>query len=576
MSTAVSAEPAGATTASGGRRWASWVVIGAPVLLLAQRAWDWRWMSDDGFIHLRVVRQLVSGNGMGFNAGERVEASTSPLWVLLLGAADLLTPVRLEWLAVLGGIALTLAGVVLAALASRRLVGAAGRDEMVFPVGLAVVVAIPAMWTYASSGLEGGLVTAWLGAAIYAMARWCSGDAGLPAATALFLGLGPLIRPDLAIFAGILLVVAVIATWHTSTWTDRLRVVALVAAIPLVYQVFRMGYYGVLVPNTAIAKEASRSWWSSGWDYLRLTADPYWLWIPAVVLALGAYLPLVRTLRHDGRRRELLVASAFAVGGVVHLGYVLRVGGDFMPSRLLLPGIFAICAPVAVLPVRRRFAAAALVLPWAVVCFVWLREYSDTHQLFRRHVEVEDFDEFGGRLIGRGWFDGEGLYYRSTELPAEPSGGMEAAVAEYGIGLPSYALGPDVYVIDMLGLADPVTAHFELERRGLIPGHEKPQPLPWMVARFADPSADLDEEDIPEIEQNIGIVALDQSPQGTFADRVTAARLALRCRRLEELQASYTEDLTPGRIVENLVESVSNTRLRYPAEPAEAQAELCG
>jgi arabinofuranosyltransferase len=545
------------------------------MLFLAQRAWDWRWMSDDGFIHLRVVRQLVSGNGLVFNAGERVEASTSPLWVLLLGTADLLTPVRLEWLAVLGGIVLTLVGVVLAALASRRLVGATGRDEVVFPVGLAVVVAIPAMWTFTSSGLEGGLVTAWLGVAIYAMARWCTGDAGLSATTALFLGLGPLIRPDLAIFAGVLLAVVLAATWRTSTWTDRLRVVALVAAVPVAYQVFRMGYYGVLVPNTAIAKEASRSWWSNGWDYLRMTADPYWLWVPAVVLALGAYLPLVRTLRQDGRRRELLVASAFAVSGLVHLGYVLRVGGDFMPSRLLLPGIFAVCAPVAVLPVRRRFAAAALVLPWAVVCIVSLREYSDTHQLFRRQVEVEDFDQFGGRLIGRGWFDGVGLYYRSTELPADPSGGREAAVAEYGIGLPSYAFGPDVYIIDMLGLADPVTAHFELERRGLIPGHEKPQPLPWMVARFADPPTALDQEDIPPIERNIGIVALDRRPRGSFAERVAAARMALSCRELEELRASYTGDLTPGRVLENLVESVSNTRLRYPAEPADAQAELC-
>jgi len=352
--------------------------------------------------------------------------------------------------------------------------------------------------------------------------------------------------------------------------------VALVAALPLAYQIFRMGYYGVLVPNTAIAKEASRSWWSSGWDYLRMTADPYWLWVPGLVLAVGAYLPLLRTLRRSRHRRALLVVAAFGVGGLLHLAYVMRVGGDFMPSRLLLPGIFAVCAPVSVLPVRRRYAAAALVLPWAVICLVSLREYSDSNQLFRRKVEVEDFDLFGGQLIGRGWFDGDGLYFKFTELPAEPSGGREAAVAEYGIGLPGYALGPDVYVIDMLGLADPVTAHFELEERGLIPGHEKPQPLPWMVARYAQPSADLAEEDIPQLELNIGIVALDQAPQGSFEQRVAAARRTLPCGQLEELRESYTGRLTAGRFFENLVESASNTQLRIPAEPADAEARLCG
>ena len=40
-----------------------------------------------------------------------VEAATGPLWTWLLAAADWLTPIRLEWIAVLGGILLTVLGV---------------------------------------------------------------------------------------------------------------------------------------------------------------------------------------------------------------------------------------------------------------------------------------------------------------------------------------------------------------------------------------------------------------------------------------------------------------------------------
>ena len=45
-------------------------------------------VGDDGFINLRVVSQIKAGNGPVFNAGERVEAATSPeaslAWALTL------------------------------------------------------------------------------------------------------------------------------------------------------------------------------------------------------------------------------------------------------------------------------------------------------------------------------------------------------------------------------------------------------------------------------------------------------------------------------------------------------------
>jgi arabinofuranosyltransferase len=40
--------------------------------------------SDDALINIRVVRQLLAGNGPVFNIGERVEVGTSPLWIYLV------------------------------------------------------------------------------------------------------------------------------------------------------------------------------------------------------------------------------------------------------------------------------------------------------------------------------------------------------------------------------------------------------------------------------------------------------------------------------------------------------------
>ena len=75
-----------------------------------------RWNSDDAFINFRVVDQILAGNGPVFNAGERVEAATSTLWLALLTFGALL-PGDIEWFAVLAGLAGTVAGVALAGMA---------------------------------------------------------------------------------------------------------------------------------------------------------------------------------------------------------------------------------------------------------------------------------------------------------------------------------------------------------------------------------------------------------------------------------------------------------------------------
>ena len=76
-------------------------------------------------------------------------------------------------------------------------------------------------------------------------------------------------------------------------------------ALPVAYQVFRMGYYASLVANTAYAKQATAVHWSRGWRYLREFVDDYILWLPLVaiaVLTLGRYLRAARTPPPDASR----------------------------------------------------------------------------------------------------------------------------------------------------------------------------------------------------------------------------------------------------------------------------------
>jgi len=565
------------------------VAVWLPVVCFAVLAWHHRWVSDDGFINLRIVWNVLHGDGPVFNAGERVEAGTSPLWIAILVVARvLLWFLDPAWTAVLAGIALTLAGIAFAAAGARRWWASIGRDAPL-PLGALLLVALPPMWDFASSGLETGLSFAWIGACWWAVARRLDPHRNLDRDGAIattsveisgwaagLIGLGPLIRPDFVVFS-VAFAVALVATSRLSRRAN-LRALGLGLAAPLLYQVFRMGYYGLLVPNTALAKEAGRSLWSRGWTYLDVYVGSTLLLIP---LGLLAVLILLEAPTAGPARRHAIVAAAPVVAALINGIYVVKVGGDFMYARLFLPATFALVCPVAAfpLPSRRRLVAWAgvgalattLVLiggfrRWDPVDItddpttaavdgdlsvdgianerlVWMLLAGDerpvTYDDYATYVEsgLVQLGELPreGQLVDLG---GSGRYARS-DRPLLVGG---------SIGLVGYKfLG--THVIDQLSLAEPLGAHMEAGPPSR-PGHEKILGWEWLVARFAQPSVDE-----PVVDD---------------------ARAALACGDLVDLVDAVDAPLTPGRFLRNVVGSVSRTQLRVPPIPAEARLELCG
>src|SRR5262249_797760 len=114
------------------------------------------WICDDAYITFRSADQLVHGNGPVFNAGERVQVFTHPLWMLAFAAANWLLG-GTYWLAIVLGIGLSLAGAWLLAwrLAPTPAAGA---------LALAALVSSVAFCDYATSGLENPLSFVLLGA----------------------------------------------------------------------------------------------------------------------------------------------------------------------------------------------------------------------------------------------------------------------------------------------------------------------------------------------------------------------------------------------------------------------------
>jgi arabinofuranosyltransferase len=553
------------------RRW--WVVIGA-LVVLAIGAWLYRFMIDDAWIYLRVVRQIQAGHGPVFNAGERVEATTSPLWLWVLVLADAVTPFPLEWIAVVLGIALTIAGFAAAARGSSLITVPEGSGALIVPVGVLVLAVLAPVWLNSSTGLENGLVIAWLGASFLLLARWAKGGGTLSSSAAVLLGLGPLIRPEMTLTSFVFIGLILAFEWKHRDWVRKLVFLATALAIPILYELFRMGYYAELEPNTAITKEASKSYWSSGWSYFLHSTSPYWLWIPAIVLAFAVYLPLVRRLSAAHENRALGITAAFVGCGLLLTLFVVRVGGDFEQFRLLFPGFFMLVAPVAVAPWNRLHAAVLLLVPWAVLAlFVWRSPAATPQSLgvSRNAVRLNDFVyATGGKQLT--WFDGKSAYFVTTRLPADPAPGKSPSVALWGIGAMGYRLGTNVYILDGLGLADPVGSHVKPPHRGRV-AHEKPIPSPWIVARLTAPGSDVPQLLVPGPP---GFVNPIDDPRGEpFAQRVADARTALSCGDLHRIFEATTGSLTPGRFVTNMVHSFSFSRFRFPPEPRDAVRSVC-
>jgi arabinofuranosyltransferase len=356
-----------------------WLSVLVAAGLFSYGAWQRRWIADDGLIVLRTVRNLLAGNGPVFNKGERIESNTSTLWTYLNYLGALIGgPTQLEFVTLWLALVLSVAGVVFLMLGAGRLYAPSlhGRRALLLPAGVLVYIAVPPARDFATSGLENGLVLAYLGLLWWMMVCWSQvlrsfqDNGQRNAASPLFdgslafvAGLSVLVRPELALIGGLALVMMLIAA---RGWPRRGLIIVAGGLLPVAYQIFRMGYYGLLFPQTALAKDATSDKWAQGWVYLTNFDEPYLLWLPALLLGVLALILGTTRSRPWWIRREApygysrlarMVQSPPAVvlfivfSGLLQGFYWIRQGGDFMHGRVLLTPMFCLLAPVAVIPV---------------------------------------------------------------------------------------------------------------------------------------------------------------------------------------------------------------------------------
>lgn len=451
--------------------------------ILAARLW---WMCDDAFITFRYADNLVRGLGLVFNAGERVEGYTNLLWTLWTALGLRLGAAAETWAGV-WGIACFAATLALLAHRGWAIAGSGARSgghsgatgrRVAWPLPAAAALgAVHHEWAvFATSGLETAAFTllAFAGYLLVcppnAGARHDGGDAGaLPGVRRLalagaVLALASLTRPDGVLFA------VVCGAWLLAA-RDRRGALALSAGFAVLWLPVTIGrvlYYGDLFPNTYYAKSATLAWWSQGAYYAWIYAERYW----PLVLAL----PCAVWVRP---RRPVVLELALAA---VYTIYVMRVGGDFMFGRLLIPvtpfllvaldrGLVALLGgrPVVRAAVIAGLGALLVIAPGAPDRRQRPRGIADERYAYTVELAgwAERADGNGARLAAL--FDG-----------------LPVTVCFFGAQARLVYRSRVATAIECeTGLTDAAIAHQVLAARGRI-GHEKHAPLSYLLARRVD------------------------------------------------------------------------------------------
>ncbi len=543
------------------------LVLG-PAAALLVGALDHIWVTEDAFITFKSVENLWHGKGPNFNAGLRVESFSHPLWFLILSVLRVAGSAALPLLAAVAGILLSVLGLVAATrAASLRL----ERLSRLAPLGAMLVAALPPFWDFASSGMETGLAFAWIGA-VSLLLTLVARDHQPTRVAALFwlLGLGPLIRPDFALPTLPLLALALLLSRSADEGVLPSAARVLQALLPsAAWQLFRMGYYGLTVPNTFLAKEGFMSRWGQGFVYLNDLYLMYWLYpVVALLLALSA-LSCIASAKRCVDRTESFAAwaipMALTLAGLLHSLAVIRTGGDFMHARLLLPGLFFFASASAVVSLPGQAA-----LRWLTItaCSVWAFGSAVCIRPPYRYSISSN-----GIADERAWYAHRAQavrpvtlndyryhsYFRIGEETSRMARSQNfKAVYWAHIGIAVAALSEDIVVIDPLGLNDHISSHIELTERGR-PGHEKIARAAWFFARYP---------------AGVGMVVRNQLDdvfrKPETPEAIAAARAVLSSPQLAELTEAVSAPLTWDLFWRNVRRAQRLTGLRIPADPEQA------
>lgn len=439
------------------------------------------WVSEDAFITLRHVENFINGDGPVFNVNERVEGYSHPLWFAILSL--------FRWMGMSPKASVILPGLFFSFAALYILFfgihfPGSKKDLPGLNPAAVILIGTSAFIDFGTSGLETSLSYFFIVvfAKFLAEERWKS----QPAKLGLIVSLLVLTRPDFGIF---LIALILFYLYKTGKKDASLKQLASFSAPPLlilgIHEIFRMGYYAALFPNPFYSKSGSASHFSQGLKYLFDFGQGSLIY---GILFL-AVLALVLSFKRIDFKSRLLVL----LFGALHGFFVIRGGGDFMHGRFLLPALILLTVSVSGAFDRffdKKVRLNQTYLTLSLVLFalsLWVIPVQKKGQFYNFGISNERHAYYKNQIIPLKYLFKDtvimmwktiGVNYRDLSARAK----LNIRLAYLNVGFTGYYSGRTIYLIDRLGLTDPIVSRISLVSRGR-PGHEKSAPFGYLVLR---------------------------------------------------------------------------------------------
>jgi len=418
------------------------------IALLVQTSW----VEEDAFITLRTSDNFIHGYGLRWNIDERVQTFTNPLWMFLLAGAH--TIIQNPHLT------LILLSIAVSTLALFVLLVNIPQNNFGLLLAFAILALSKSFVDYSTSGLENPashlLAVAFV--VLYFKAEKPLSDKNL-FIISLLAGLATFNRMDTLLFYLPALVVLL-----RSQFNKRAILIMLAGFSPFIlWEVFSVIYYGFPIPNTFYAKlntgvplneEMTQGILyflnSLGWDPITLT------------ITFSALIMTFISKHKD----EILIA----LGVALYLAYIIYIGGDFMSGRF-----FSTPLILSVMLLIRRAEDSSLLEKYIWIGLVLLLGIllaplkSYANPLESDMVTFDNTTDIADERFGYYRFSNLLLFSRRADFELYPYAqyGLQLhaektkLVAVAGIGMVGYYAGPNVHIIDELGLGDPLLARLK-------------------------------------------------------------------------------------------------------------------
>jgi hypothetical protein len=304
-----------------------------------------RWLGDDIFIGLRYVQNFLDGNGLVYNKGEKVEGFTDFLWIMLISFFSWLkcNPlITVQTLGILSAVGtLTIFSVIVYKISSRLAI-------FIVPF---ITIALALNYdfnTWSTSGLEASFFSFLLSCSFYIYFFSEFQKKKKLILSGLFICLALLTRPDTIVILFVANGLIVLYQLINKNTIPKIISILLFFNLAIIfiyipYFIWRYNYYGFIFPNTYYDKLGNESLFSKGFYYIWLYFKPHFISFLIIFLPPFIFLPILKK-NPLSKLKEFLsdnwnaaYATCIAIVYSYLLGFVAKVGGDFMYARFIIP-----------------------------------------------------------------------------------------------------------------------------------------------------------------------------------------------------------------------------------------------